>query len=152
MDFPVITRHDPGCRHARQWHGGHSDAAKRVSDTYNMHIAAGARRGGVIAVALSDGTSDSTVYDSRAAAVAHQHHNERWYAYIRLNAPSMSVCEAESVMRWQRQAAKLAPAELGDPNGGLEVIPRLTQEDRERQLAAMDGRLRLPVALGRSDS
>lgn len=148
---PVLVKHDPGCRYARQADGGHSDTAKRLSDTYNLHIVAGARRGGVIAVSLDDGSSDTTVYDSRADAVSHQHHNERWYAYIRINAGHMSVCEAESVMRWQRQANKLAAAQLGEQNGGLEIIPRLTKEGIERQLAAMAGRLNLPIALGRSD-
>lgn len=148
----VLVEHDPGCKYARLEGGGHSDAAKRLSDTYNMHRAAlGFHGQGVIAVSLADGTSDNEVYPDRESAVAHQHHNERWFAYIRLNAPSMSVCEAESAMRWQRQAASLAPAELGEANGGLEVIPRLTLEDRERQIAAMRGRVRLPIALGRSD-
>jgi hypothetical protein len=125
--------------------------AKRVSDTYNMHRAVlGFSAKGVIALALADGTSDGTVYDNRESAVAHQRHNERWYAYIKINAPSMSICEAESVMRWQRQAAALAPADRDSRNGGLEVIPRLSVEGQERQLAAMAGRVNLPVALGTS--
>lgn len=148
----VLVKHDPGCKYARQADGTHSDAAKRLSDIYNLHIVAGAQRGGVIAVSLDDGSSDGTVYDNRADAVAHQHHNERWFAYIRIGAGHMSVCEADSVMRWQRQANQLAGAELGERNGGLEVIPRLTREGQRRQLAAMAGRLPgLPIALGRSD-
>jgi hypothetical protein len=152
VSSPALVPHDHGCRYARLEGGGHSDAARRVSDTYNMHRAVmGFAPAGVIAVSLADGTSDNTVYPSRESAVAHQHHNERWYAYIRLAAPSMSVCEAESVMRLQRQAAALAPAQLDEPNGGLEVIPRLNAEDQQRQIAAMRGHLRLPIALGRSD-
>lgn len=143
----VLVPHDRGCRYARLEHGGHSDAAKRLSDLVNLHVAAGVTRG-VIAVALSDGKSDNVVYPDRASAVAHQHHNERWYAFIRLQPASMSVCAAESVMRFQRQQAAIAPAQLGDRNGGLEVIPRLNLEDVETQLAAMAGRIKLPIALG----
>jgi len=146
---PVLVRHDHGCKYARLEGGGHSDAAKRLADWYNLHRAAGTRRG-VIAVALADGSSDGVLYEDRAAAVCHQHHNERWYAFIRIAAPSMSICEAESVMRWQRQAAAIAPPQRDEPGGGREVIPRLTAEDCERQLAAMTGRVNLPVALGKS--
>lgn len=115
-----------------------------------MHIAVGSWRG-VVACRLSDGTSDGVVYDSRADAVAHQHHNERWYAFIRLQPSTMSVCAAASVLRMQRQASRLGTADRDAPNGGLEVIPRLNNEDQQRQLAALAGASRLPIALGRSD-
>lgn len=150
-DVPVLVRHDRGCRYARQADGGHSDMAKRVSDTYNLHIIAGARRGSVLAFSLADGTSNGDVYDNRADAVMHQHHDERWFAFIRIAEGHMSVCQAESVMRWQRQAARWAPPETGEHSGGLEVIPRLTREGHARQLAALAGSLHLPIALGRSD-
>lgn len=144
----VLVRHDPGCKFARLENGGHSDTAKRVSDLYNLHMTClGPGFHGVIAVNLNDGTSDGELYPDRANAVRFQHGNERNFAYIRLVAPHMTVCEAESVMRWQRQAAKLAPAQLEDPNGGLEVIPRLTLEGLESQIEAMQtGR---PIALGK---
>lgn len=141
-------KHDPGCKYARLENGGHSDTAKRVSDLYNLHMTCrGPGFHGVIAVSLNDGSSDGECYPDRANAVRFQHGNERNFAYIRLVAPHMSVCEAESVMRWQQQAAKLAPAQLEDPNGGLEVIPRLTVEGLEDQIKAMmAGR---PIALGK---
>lgn len=147
----VLVVHDRACRFARQEDGGgHSDAAKRISDWYNLHRAAGAARG-VIAVALADGTSDGVLYQDRAAAVVHQHHNEHWYAYIRIAAPSMSICEAASLLRWERQAARLRLPDRDDrKHGGLEVIPRLNSEDHQRQLAALAGRGTLPVALGHS--
>jgi len=148
---PVLVIHDRGCRYAREADGGHSDAAKRLSDTYCLHVAAGARKGGVIAVKLSDGTSDGTVYDSRYDAVRHQHHNERWYAFLRIGAGHMTVCEAASLLMFHRQANRWTPAELGETSGGLEVIPRLTLEGAERQLAALTGRINMPIALGRSD-
>lgn len=146
---PVLVRHDAGCKFAREADGGHSDASKRISDWYNLHRAAGTTRG-VIAVALADGTSDGVLYEDRAAAIAHQHHNEHRFAYIRIGAPSMSVCQAASLLRFERQAARLRLADRDDPHGGLEVIPRLTIEDHQRQLAALAGRGSLPVALGHS--
>jgi len=148
---PVLVAHDPGCRFAREADGGHSDAAKRLSDTYNLHIVAGARRGSVIAYSLADATTDGTVYDSREDAVAHQRHNEGRRGYVRIGAGRMTVCEAAAVIRWDRQAAELAAAQLGEKSGGLEVIPRLGIEERERQLAAMSGLIKMPIALGRSD-
>lgn len=148
---PVLVAHDPGCKYAREPDGSHTDAAKRLSDTYNLHVVAGARRGSVIAYSLADATSDNVLYDSREDAVAHQHHNEARRGYVRIGPGRMTVCEAASVIRWDRHAAKLAAAQLGEKSGGLEVIPRLGLEERERQLAAMSGRTRMPIALGRSD-
>lgn len=148
---PVLVRHDAGCRFAREADGGHSDAAKRLSDTYNLHVSCGARPGSVIAFSLADAASDGVAYDTREAAVAHQRHNEGWKGYIRIGDGHMSVCAAAAVLRWQRQAAEVAKAQRGERSGGLEVIPRLTIEGRERQLAAMAGRINVPIALGRSD-
>lgn len=150
MVTPVLVRHDPGCRFARESDGGHSDASKRISDAYNLHIVCGARRGQVMAFSLADGTSDGVLYDSREDAVSHQHHNEARRGYIRIGPGRMTVCEAASQLRWQRHTVRLAAAQLGEKSGGLEVIPRLTIEGRERQLAALAAG-NLPLALGRSD-
>jgi hypothetical protein len=128
---------------------GHSDAAKQVSDIYNLHKAAGAPAGHWIAVALADGASDGTAYPGKAAAVAHQHHNEWWFAFIQLQPGSLSVCAAESLLRWHRQQARLRLPDRDDArHGGLDVIPRLAREDHMRQLAALNGHGGLPVALG----
>jgi hypothetical protein len=149
--MPVLVRHDPGCKYAREPDGSHTDAAKRLSDTYNLHVVAGAPIGSVFAYSLQDATSDNVLYDSRADAVNHQRHNEGRRGYVRMGPGRMTVCEAAAVLRWDRHTAKLAGAQRGERSGGLEVIPRLTIEDRERQLAVMRGELNLPIALGRSD-
>lgn len=151
MSVPVLVQHEPGCRYAREADGGHSDAAKRLSDTYNLHIMSGAPIGAVFAFRLSDATSDHVLYDSREDAVMHQRHNEGWHGYVRIGPGRMSVCMGASVLRYQRQATELAAAQRGEKSGGLEVIPRLTIEGRERQLAAMRGQINMPIALGRSD-
>lgn len=159
----VLVRHDPGCKWGR-FQGtinergeilsggimpGHSDAAKRFSDWYNLHKAAGSR--GWIAVALADGDTDSQVYDTRADAVARMWPREDRYFYCTLQAaPSMSVCAAESLLRWRRVMNEVeAPHMDRDaPGGGLEVIPRLAAEDQEAQIMAVRTG-RGAIALGR---
>lgn len=149
MTPPVLQIHDAGCRFAREDNGGHTDAARRLSDTYNLHRTLG-RRGGVIAVRFDDGSSDDVVYPDRQTAIDHQHHNERWMAFVELAESNMTVCQAASVLRWQAHALKLDARERGATGtGGLLVIPRLTIEGRERQIAAMAGRVALPLALGK---
>lgn len=136
----VAVAHDLNCPRKRD----HSDAAKRVADAYNLHRTA-AGMGAVgqwIAVALCDGTSDGVLYGCKQAAVRHQHHNEAYYAFIRIAPCSMSPCEAESFLRTNR-ALYDAGMRLADPDhrgGGREVIPRLTVEDQRAQIAAILGR------------
>lgn len=150
MDLPVLTRHDRGCKWSRfegvvdaranivsgSVRPGHSDAAKRFSDLYNLHKAAGTARGW-IAVALADGASDGTVYETRAEAVFWQHHNERWFFFCTLQQPSMTVCQAESLLRYKRVMAEMEAADRDARDGGPEVIPRVSAEDMEAQIRAV---------------
>lgn len=131
--------HDQGCRYAA-FGMPHTDAAKRVSDTYNLHLEAGKSYGStnvgkVIAVALADGRSDGTVYDGMHDAVVHQHHNEWFYGYLRINPSSMSPCDAEAFLKMERLRydAQMKLADRDDSHGGYVVIPRLNKEDQERQ-------------------
>lgn len=159
----VLVRHDPGCKWGR-FNGtvnergeitsgeimpGHSDAAKRFSDIYNLHKACGSR--GWIAVALADGSAGASVYDTRGAAVADMWPREDRYFYCVLQAPSMSVCAAESLLRWRRVMNEVeAPHMDRDaPGGGLEVIQRLSAEDQEAQIMAVRTG-RGAIALGRN--
>lgn len=150
MDVPVITRHDHGCKWARfdgevdenanilsgEVRPGHSDAAKRFSDAYNLHRAAGTSRGW-IAVALADGSSDGEVYETREEAVRWQRHHEQWFFFATLDQASMSICAAESLLRYKRVMNKIEAADRDAPHGGLEVIPRLAIEDVEAQIRAV---------------
>ena len=148
----VIVKHDIGCKWAR-FEGevderanilsggirpGHSDAAKRFSDVYNLHKAAGLVRGW-IAVRYSDGSSNGDVYESRADAVADSWPYEDWYFYATLQQPSLTICAAESLLRYKRVMSEIdrAHTDRDQPHGGLEVIPRLTAEDTEAQIAAV---------------
>lgn len=144
----VLVVHDIGCRYVRPRDGGHSDAAKRLSDTYNLHKAAGAPLGWIFSVSLADGSGGDELFPAKAAAVSYFWPYEDWRCYLKLGPASMSVCEAESVMEWQRQVSQLRTHDRDDSRGGLDVIPRLNQEDQARQLAAIRGELNMPVALG----
>lgn len=142
MSVPVLVRHDYGCSmHNRAPGGGHSDSAKRFADCWNLHrVASGSLAAGQwIAVKLADGSSDGVLYASRRAAVAYQHHDEQFYAFVRLMPSSMSVCQAASLLRWHREAYDRG-WRLPDPEdrrGGPQIIRRLRADDHERQLAAI---------------
>ncbi len=164
MGVPVLARHDMGCKYARasddltvddegniltgSIRPAHSDAAGRIADTHNLHKAAGAPAGAWIAVSLATGESDGDLYPDKATAVWHQRNSESWFAFLRIGQAAMTICEAESVLRWQRQQSKLGLSDREYKHGGLEVIPRLRAEDIGRQIAAMEGRLDMPIALG----
>lgn len=149
MPVPVLVRHDVNCDRARRTPlGTHSDAATRVSDAYRLHReAAGyAAVGQWIAVALADGTSDGVLYESKSAAVRHQHHNEQFYAFVMIGPHDMNPCEAEEFLALSRMFYSKG-LRLTDPDharGGPDVIQRTSVED-QRSLArsiASGGRLR----------
>lgn len=111
----------------------HSDAAKRVSDTYELHRAVNGANaiGHWFASALSDGISDGVMYDNKHDAITHQHHNEQHYVYIQINPGGMSPCEAEAFLRIHRDMYD-AGIRLADPDhnkGGHSLIPEFTTED-----------------------
>lgn len=139
-DIPVLVAHEPGC--SLRGHRGHTDAAKRCADAVNLHrFALGyAAVGRWVAVRLADGSSDGTLYDTKHDAIRHQA-DEYLCAYIRLVPRAMSVCAAESVLRWHRMSydagAHRNLVDASDPRGGRELIPRITTEDHRRQVAAL---------------
>jgi hypothetical protein len=149
----VLVSHDPGCLWARtgaeaeidaDGHvtgvrsagGGHSDAAKRLSDTYTLHKTAGTIRGW-IAVRYADGTGGQVVYDTRGEAVKDCWPWEDQFFYCSLAERSMTVCAAESVLRYRRVMAEMERPDRDMRGGGLEVIPRLANEDQEAQIQAV---------------
>ena len=131
------TVHTPWCTMKQT---GHSDAAKRVADVYNLHrIGAGLNAVGKwFAVRLDDGRSDDVLYDYKIEAVRHQHHNEKHYAFLKIAPCDMKTCEAEVMLGTSRQMYKNG-MRMTDPDhrhGGPDLITRLTVED---QLAMMRG-------------
>lgn len=130
-------RHTSYCRTLQ-----HSDAAKRIADEYALHQIAGELGGNVgrwFAVAIADGTSDHTLYDSRLDAITHQHHNEYYYCYIQIVPSQMSVCDAELYLSGVRKTyeARKAMMDRNHHAGGREIIPRLAAEDQRAQIAGI---------------
>jgi len=131
--------HTPWCK---MNNGRHSDAAKRLNDTYNLHrLALGDDAiGKWFAAALSDGDGDGVLYDHKIDCVRHQRHNETYYTYIKIVPPSMKICEAEVMLVTARRLYDKG-MRMADPDhkhGGPDLITRLTAED---QLAQMRGRV-----------
>lgn len=139
---PVLIRHDAGCKYARPEGGGHTDAAKRIRDTVNLHMVANRdnSRGCFIACALADGSSDGVLYPTRRAAVIHQHHDEQWYLYIRIMGHSMTICQAESLLYMHRLAYDngFRMADPDGPGGGHDLIPRITREENAALITALE--------------
>jgi hypothetical protein len=137
--IPVIMRHDYGCENAREADGGHSDAAKRMCDWYNLHKSAGAPVGHWIAIGLLDGSSDGCAYPTKIAAMRHMHGHERDFTYVQLQPVSMSLCQAASVLYMRRVTDHIAQghSDLDEKHGGLVLIESATTEDRRRQIQAI---------------
>jgi hypothetical protein len=126
----------------------HTDAAKRVTEEYQLHRLAdlyGSQRKW-IAVALADGRSDHVLYDTKREAVRHQHHNEQWYAYIRIGPQNMTACDAEIFLRMMRTLYDKG-LRLTDPDavtGGRDIIKRNTMEDMRANARGISTNLYLP--------
>ena len=134
----VIVKHSEGCPAAGQLH---SDAAKRLSDTYRLHrLAAGYDAiGQWFAVRLADGSSDGVLYETKRDAVRHQHHDEQFYAFVSIGPWDTDVCEAEAFIEMNRSLYD-AGLRLSDPDharGGREVIQRATREDQASLIASI---------------
>ncbi len=124
--------------------GEHSDAARRVADSVNIHVAAkgwdAVKRW--VAIALEDGKSDGTLYDTKAEAIRGQR-DHRWYFYVSVPPNGTNACKAESLLRFARMSAKAQAsisdrvATHGDP---LQLITRIDA----RQQNAMSARLIRP--------
>jgi hypothetical protein len=111
--------------------GGHSDAAKRVCDTYNLHRLASpyGTIGYWIACTLSDGSSDNVLYDSKQDAIRHQKHNENYYTFTQIVPSSMTECEAEVMLKTARMIYDMG-GRMSDGYSRHELIKRLGWEDQ----------------------
>lgn len=125
----VLVKHDRGCPLVGM---GHSDAAKRVYDTYHLHRTADIHSavGNWFAAALADGTTDGILYPTKKSAIRHQHHGEMYYTYIQITPANMSVCAAEAMLTVARRLYD-AGLRITDPDDmRREPIKRMNSEDQ----------------------
>lgn len=134
----LLVPHDRMCSYLGR---DHSDAAKRISDTYRLHRMADIHGaiGRWFAAALADGTTDNVLYDSKQSCITHQHHNELLYAYVRIGPHDMTPCDAETFLKIQRKLYDKG-LRMVDPdarNGGPVMIPRTSREDMGSQMRSI---------------
>jgi hypothetical protein len=128
--------------------GQHEDAAKRLADTYNLHRMAD-QYGGLnkwFAASLREGESDGVLYDSKLDCVTHQHHNEKYYTFIKIVPTTMKVCEAQVMLNTARRLYENG-MRMTDPDhkhGGPDLITRLTVEDQLWQMRGIVTNLQMP--------
>lgn len=123
---------------------GHSDAARRVADEYNMHRIANPY-GSIrkwCAFRLEDGTSDHVLYDSKSDCIRHQHNDESRMMFVCIAPATMSACDAEILLAMHRRMYENG-VRLVDPDdrrGGRDVIRRAAREDMKAQLRTIRSR------------
>lgn len=141
-----MSEHEPWCQ---KKYTSHSDAAKRLCDTYNLHYMVDGTYNSIgkwFAAALADGSSDNTLYDDKLSAVTHQHHNESRYTFVKIVPSSMNVCEAEVMLGTARQLYN-GGMRMADPDhkhGGPSVIKRLMAEDQLAMLRGVASNVKMP--------
>ena len=120
---------------------GHSDAAKRLYDTYTLHKVADlfGNLGKWFAVRLADGTGDGMLYDSKDECALFQRIDERYFAYVQVTHAQMTICSAEAYLMLLRRMydAGIRQVDPREAKGGREMIKRVSSED---QLAQVFGR------------
>lgn len=126
----------------------HDDAARRVADTYNLHLIGGGTSsiGHWFAARLEDGHSDNVLYSSKRDAVIHQHHNEKYYTFLKIGPNDIDVCSAAVMLKVARSLFDkgLRLADPDDRHGGKDVIKRVTIEDQMAQSRGSNTNLIMP--------
>lgn len=132
----------------RMENGEHSDAAKRITDTYALHRLADlyGNMGHWMACRLDDGTSDNVLYDTKASAIRHQHHNENYFTFIQMVPSQITACEAEVMLKVARMLYAKGWRMSGDESK-FDLIKRLSWEDQK----AMSEGIVTNIRLGRNN-
>jgi hypothetical protein len=83
----------------------YTDAARRMADAVNIHIAVQgfAASGKWVACKLADGASDGALYDTKMQAMTHQTMDEKYYAYVMIPPTGMTYGQAERYLMFVRQ-------------------------------------------------
>jgi hypothetical protein len=130
---------EPFCRHHPR---GHSDDAKRVSDTTRL---AWAVYGWELckkwmSFSLQDGSSNGEVYPHKLDAMRNAS-NEYHHMFLAMHPNGMAVCEAEIMLSVHRNARRgaIAMPRLDLPNGGPDLIPRIGYDKIRNQILALKG-------------
>lgn len=136
----ICTGRAATCQCDRHWGIGkakcYPDEAKRFADTVSLHLTAlgGDAIGQWIAVALSDGRSDNTLYPSRASAASHQS-DEDLFLYFQIPPDGLTIKEAAIGLQWNR--AMYDSGLRYRTMEGQELIQPLGNERIAQQLAAL---------------
>jgi hypothetical protein len=128
------------CRHHPS---GHSDDARRVSDTTRLAWTVYGWDGFVkhwMAFSLRDGSSDNVVYPDKLDAMRHTS-NEYHHMFLVMHPTGMSICEAEIMLSVHRNARRggIAMPSLDLPDGGPDLIPRIGYDKVHNQIRALKG-------------
>lgn len=125
----------------------YSDAAKRCSDTVNLHITAAIAQGDIdvamgkwIAIKLEDGSSDNTLYDTKDDAIKYQS-NPKLCCYIKIPPDGMTLKHAESYLRINRHPMidTTAPEHIINPY----IFPRFSNLNyAQKQILIKEGQKR----------
>jgi hypothetical protein len=133
--------------------GQHTDSAKRCADGINLAIAAEGTEaiGKWLAVKLEDGSVDQTLYDYQSDAVGSMFPYERSYCYLQIPRQWLTLCEAESYLRFNRMRYDAGMDVMPDPrdvrrpgSGPTDVIQPLTRSAHAQQLEQLRTALGLP--------
>lgn len=116
----------------------YSDAAHRASDIVTLAALTGFP-GRWVAIRLSDGGYDGTLYDHRIDAVTHQFH-EQLCAYVLIPPGGMTPKEADAYLTYHRTLYD-AGFRLPDPEFQSPIMP-LTKSDQTKQIIALTKRNR----------
>ena len=123
--------HQIHCPLENRTDNGHSDAARRIADTYTLHRMADlyGNIGQWMACRLDDGTSDNHLYNSKQTAIRHQKHNENYYTFIQIVPAQMTACEAEVMLKIARMVYD-AGGRMTDGFARHDIIVRSSWEDQ----------------------
>lgn len=95
--------------------GIYSDHARRASDIINLHLVVdpAGNTGRWVAIRLSDGGSDGTIYDCKCDAIRHQLH-EKQCVYVQIQPSGLSAKDAHILIGMHRDLYD-ANRKLPDP-------------------------------------
>lgn len=102
-----------------------SDSARRATDAINLHIHAHGHDafGKWVAIRMSDGSSDGTLYDTRPDAIRHQlHESQSMYFRIPPYGQFITPAEAETMLTYARSCYD-AGRRVPDPQAPAPIQP-----------------------------